>query len=97
MAKPSDHISVTILGKEYNVACKPDELDDLRRAARELDQRMRAIKTGGSVIGLERIAVMTALNLCHELLQHKDGPAQAPVDSAALQRLAAKIDQALQH
>jgi cell division protein ZapA len=56
-------VSIRILDKEYQVQCPPDQQDALLAAARDLDQRMREIRRSGNVIGLERIAVMAALNL----------------------------------
>ena len=64
----TETISVHILGKDYQVACPDDEAEALMRAAAELDRRMKAIRQSGSVIGVERIAVMAALNLAHEVL-----------------------------
>lgn len=89
----SEAVSVKILDKEYQVACPPGERDALLQAAYNLDQRMRHIRNGGSVIGLERIAVMAALNLSHELLEVSKGT--APVDNETLQRLSDKVDNAL--
>ncbi len=60
-------VSVHILGKDYQVACPDEERDSLIRAAAELDHRMKTIRQSGTVIGVERIAVMAALNLAHEL------------------------------
>jgi cell division protein ZapA len=88
-------VSVSILDKEYQVACPPEERDALIAAARELDIRMRDIRQSGTVIGLERIAVMAALNLSHELLQAKGEPAAPQMDGDQLQRLCDKLDQAL--
>ncbi|MFL0811412.1 MAG: cell division protein ZapA [Agarilytica sp.] len=86
--------TVNILDKEYQVACPENEKNALSQAANELDNRMRAIRDSGSIIGLERIAVMTALNLCHELQQAKhSGPS---ADSESLERMAKKLDEALQ-
>lgn len=62
---------VQILEREYRVTCQPGEENDLLASARFLDQKMREIKSTGKVIGNDRIAVMTALNLAHELLQHE--------------------------
>ncbi len=85
---------VNILDKDYQVACPESEQAALTRAADELDKRMRAIRSSGSIVGLERIAVMTALNLCHELQQaQKAAPAQ---DVDALGRIAKKLEDALQ-
>ena len=64
----SDSVVVHILDKEYRVACPPGEKDSLIRAARFLDEKMREVKEA-NVIGLERIAIMAALNMSHELLQ----------------------------
>ena len=101
--------SVTILDKEYQVACPPDQQAELLLSARHLDEQMRAIRSTGKVIGLERIAVMAALNISHELLQARSGAAasaqhdasepapedaQAP-DSRGVAGLNAKLDQAL--
>ncbi|MEL7043695.1 MAG: cell division protein ZapA [Pseudomonadota bacterium] len=65
--------SVTILDKEYQVACPPEQQAELLLSARHLDEQMRAIRSTGKVIGLERIAVMAALNISHELLQMRSG------------------------
>ena len=56
------------LGKDYQVACPSDEREALLDAALELDRRMKSIRQTGSVIGVERIAVMAALNLAHEVI-----------------------------
>lgn len=61
-------VSVTILGKEYRIACKPGEENDVLTSALDLDGRMREIRDGGKVLGTERIAVMAALNLAYELI-----------------------------
>lgn len=92
----SDTVYVKILDKEYQVACPPEERGALLQSAQILDERMRMIKNSGSVIGLERIAVMAALNLSHELLQAQSGqPDAAAADSATLARLEQKIQRQL--
>lgn len=60
---------VYILGKEYPIACSPEEEHELLIAARYLDEKMRSIRDGARIIGTERVAVMAALNIAHELLQ----------------------------
>ncbi len=65
----SDPISVAILDREYQFACQPEERKALKDAAVFLDERMRSIKGAGRLMALERIAVMTALNLSDELLR----------------------------
>ncbi|MEO0443408.1 MAG: cell division protein ZapA [Pseudomonadota bacterium] len=84
-------ILVHILGKDYQVACLPEERDDLLRAASELDRRMRDIRHSGNVIGVERIAVMAALNLANEVLRSS----QKADDSEALESLHQRIDHLL--
>jgi cell division protein ZapA len=60
-------ITISILGKEYKVACTPDEQDILLSSARKLDKQMREIQDTGKINGGERIAVMVALNIMTEL------------------------------
>ena len=62
-------LSVRILEKEYIVACGPDERTDLLDSAEILNKSMREIRDGGKIAGLDRIAVMAALNLAHEVLK----------------------------
>lgn len=64
-------VSVKILGKDYQVACPEDQTHHLVDAALLLDNRMKDIRSTGKVIGSERIAVMAALNLAHELLSYR--------------------------
>jgi cell division protein ZapA len=67
-------ISVRILEKEYFVACPHDERSDLLDSAEFLNGKMREVRDGGKVVGLDRIAVIAALNLANDLLraQKKD-------------------------
>lgn len=68
MSAPAEPVRVNILGKEYQVACPPEERADLYASASLLDERMRSVRDGGRVVGADRIAVMVALNLAHEML-----------------------------
>jgi cell division protein ZapA len=61
-------MDVTILGRQFRVACTEDEQQELRKAVSYLDGKMREIRDGGKVIGVERIAIMAALNMAHELM-----------------------------
>jgi cell division protein ZapA len=67
MSQKPQPVSLTIMGKEYKIACEPDEQDDLIRSAQQLDTQMRKMRDAGKVSGSDRIAVMAALNLAHEL------------------------------
>ncbi len=68
------HVSVRILEKEYQVSCPANERTDLLDSAEVLNAKMRDIRDSGKVVGLDRIAVMAALNMANELLhaQAKD-------------------------
>lgn len=92
----SEPISVDILGRDYQFACEPAERKALKEAAIFLDERMRAIKGAGRLMSLERIAVMTALNLSDELLklQKNEKHRQEHVDSR-IRMLADELDDAL--
>ena len=67
-AKP---LTIKILEKEYRVACQTDEEDELLASARYLNKRMREIRSTGKIVGIDRIAVMAALNMAHDLLSQE--------------------------
>lgn len=73
MAEPSKTIEVNILGRSYRVACEEGEREALLQAVAYLDAKMGEIKKAGKVNGADRIAVMAALNIAHELLSTKLG------------------------
>ena len=92
----SEPITVSILDHDYQFACQPDERKALKEAALFLDERMRSIKGSGRLMTLERIALMTALNLSDELLklQKNEKHRQENVDSR-IRLLANELDDAL--
>lgn len=92
MSASTATVSVRILDKEYQVSCPPDEVDELTASARHLDEQMRRIREGGSVVGLDRMAVMAALNIAHDLLRLKD---QADSTSKRISALAERVTEAL--
>ena len=102
-AKPSPEktmqLDVTILGREYKVACKESERSELMQAVALLDKRMREIRDTGKVATVDRIAVMAALNLAHDLLRARsdERDAAAPADDSKsrrrIQSMQAAIDQ----
>jgi cell division protein ZapA len=69
MKDPITQISVRILDKEYQIACPVDERTDLLDSAEILNSKMREIRDSGRVVGLDRIAVMAALNMANDLIQ----------------------------
>ncbi len=64
-------VTVPIMDSEYRVACPEDEREALLAAAGYLNDQMLAIRESGKIMGIERIAVMAALNITHELLNGK--------------------------
>lgn len=72
----SDPVNVKILDREFTVGVEPDERESLMAAAHLLDARMREIRGSNRMAALDRVAVLTALNLAHELLQLKQAAEQ---------------------
>ena len=94
-----DHVPMTvrILEKEYRIACPQDEQAALLNSANYLNKRMKEIRDSGKAIGADRVAVLAALNLTHELLNQK--AEREKVDQAfsiRLESLQQRIDVALE-
>jgi cell division protein ZapA len=88
--------SVHILDKEYLISCTDSEREQLHTAATFLNMKMKDVKDSGKVIGAERIAVMTALNIAHELLAYKrQNDVYTNSIDKTIQRLRNKLDEAL--
>ncbi len=88
---------IRLLDKEYTVACPPEEREGLLESARRLDTKMREIRSRGKIVGTERIVVMAALNVVHELLQGKDGNHTTTRDiEVRLRLIQDKIESALE-
>ena len=88
-------LKIRILDKEYQVNCKPDEREALERSAELLNDKMEEIRQGSHIIGLERIAVMAALNLSHDLIRIKNSAKQDAEASDVLQSMDSKLDSVL--
>jgi cell division protein ZapA len=95
MSTDSVPVTVRILEKEFCVACPADERDSLLASARYLDGKMREIRDSRKVVGMDRIAVICALNLAHELLQ-KNVAAGENAFATRVKNLHDKIEVALQ-
>ena len=72
MGNASEPVSVRLLDREYTVGVEPGERDSLMAAARLLETKMREIRGGNRMAAVDRIAVLAALNLAHELQQLRD-------------------------
>ena len=82
MSARTIQLDITILGREFKVACKENEREELSEAVALLDRRMREIRDAGKVTGTDRIAVMTALNFAHELLRARRAAETEPAPAA---------------
>ena len=61
-------VCVSILGKEYRIACSPEDKEGLIESAAYVDEKMRELRGRGRTLGIENVAVMAALNIAHEML-----------------------------
>ena len=84
-----------ILDKEYQVNCQPEEREALEDSAQLLNEKMDEIRQGSHIIGLERIAVMAALNLAHDLIRSQTSSQQDAQASNILQSMDSKLDSVL--
>jgi len=97
MNNATDTVQITILDKEYRIVCPPEEREVLHRTAQYLDKRMREIRQARRVIGADRIAVLAALNITHDLLELREH--RVKVDDEVGERLdmlAEHIDQVME-
>ena len=96
MSDEVDTVSISILGREYQISCPPSEEEALRKSAKFLDGQMAKVKSRGTTLAFEKVAVMAALNICHELLLKsqtaEDSESEAREKIQTLQR---KIESAL--
>lgn len=94
--KPANAVTVHILDKEYMISCPEEEKHDLMRSADYLDMKMREIRDSGKIIGTDRIAVMAALNISHELLTQSGPDSKISGDvSGRIKGIQDKIEDAL--
>ncbi|MGZ8137285.1 MAG: cell division protein ZapA [Methylococcaceae bacterium] len=95
-SKPQS-VTLMIMGKEYKIVCAIEEQDDLVYSAQQLDAQMRKMRDSGKVNGADRIAVMAALNLAHELQLLKNQNAMLKLSlSEALKNISHKIENVLE-
>ncbi|MBC6428998.1 MAG: cell division protein ZapA [Cellvibrionales bacterium] len=93
---PNSPVTIRLLDKPYQINCDQEAREDLLESARLLNSRLLEIKKSGTVIGLERMAIMAALNLSHELVRlQKQGDAGRQLGSG-LARLQEKISAAIE-
>jgi cell division protein ZapA len=96
MTTDASRVSVRILEKEYHVACPADERAALLDSAEYLNRKMREIRDSGKVVGLDRIAVMAALNITNDLLMSQGRDVGAETDLAVrLKMMRERVESAL--
>lgn len=88
-------VDVSIMGRDFTVSCTEEERVGLMHAVAFLDKKMRDIRDSGKIIGVERIAIMTALNLSHELLNSKTGEVDTGDIKRRISKMQDDIDQAV--
>ncbi|QEQ98095.1 cell division protein ZapA [Neptunomonas concharum] len=94
MTQDSGHkVSIKIMDKEYLIGCPDGAEAELFASADYLDKKMREVRDSGKVLGLERVAVMAALNISHELIKSKEQ--QREKVEERIQRLGEKIDHSM--
>jgi len=88
-------LQINVMGREFRVACPEDEQKELLEAVDYLNRKMDEIRDNGKVIGVERIAIMAALNIAHELLTTKVGGFDMAALKRRMQSMETTLDQAL--
>ena len=95
MSADAKGMQISIMGREFRVACEPGEQKSLQDAVDFLNRKMQEIKEQGKVSGLDRIAVMAALNISHELLTTKVGSFDVSEFKRRMAGIELTLDQAL--
>ena len=88
-------LQINVMGREFRVACPESEQKELLEAVDYLNRKMDEIRDSGKVIGVERIAIMAALNIAHELLTTKVGGFDMAALKRRMQSMETTLDQAL--
>jgi cell division protein ZapA len=88
-------LQINVMGREFRVACPENEQKELLEAVDYLNKKMSDIRDNGKVIGLERIAIMAALNIAHELLTTKVGGFDMASIKRRMQHIETMLDQAI--
>jgi cell division protein ZapA len=88
-------VDVQILGRDFTVSCTEEERQGLLDAVNYLDKKMRDIRDSGKVVGAERIAIMAALNLSHEVLNTKAGDVDIGDYKRRINAMQSQIDEAI--
>jgi cell division protein ZapA len=90
-------LSISLLGREFRVACSEGEEKELLASADYLNRKLKEVRDGGKAVGNERIAIMAALNIAHELMSNKSNALQpSSFDAAAIRRRIVAMQETLE-
>lgn len=95
MKATRESVKVQVMGKEFAVACEPEEKATLLAATRFLDEQIEAIQSQGKIVGNERIAIMVAINIASELLELRKHQSSSNLLNDEIAMLSEKIDRAV--
>jgi len=95
MKATRESVKVQVMGKEFAVACEPEEKTTLLAATRFLDEQIELVQSQGKIVGNERIAIMVAINLASELLELRKNQSSSEQLNSEIEMLSEKIDRAI--
>ena len=95
MTADAKGMQINVMGREFRVACPPEEQKALREAVDYLNRKMQEIKDQGKITGTERIAIMAALNISHEFLTTRFGNFDVSEFKRRMAGIETTLDQAL--
>ena len=97
MSKNTIPVSVRVMGKDYKISCPEGEHNSLLLSAMHVDESMMKIREGGKALGAERIAVMAAINIAHEMLNGDGGDAGNEKISTQIDALQESLNESLKN
>ena len=95
MSADAKGMQISIMGREFRVACEPDEQKALLEAVDYLNRKMQEIKDQNKVTGVDRVAIMAALNISHEFLTTRLGSFDVSEFRRRMANIETTLDQAL--
>ncbi len=96
MSEEQKPVTVNILDKDYTVACSDEERDSLNNSVEFLNGKIKEVRSSGKVAGSERVVVMAALNIVHELLENQNNPEVSEDAQETIKRVHDKISTVLE-
>jgi len=94
-ANDKNAVSINVLGREFRVGCPEGEQKQLMASVDYLNRKMKEVRDTGKVVGNERIAIMAALNIAHEMMSNGGKVSTSVVDNATIKRRILAMQEAL--